>query len=42
MTAAESLSYGYYDKFYQNVFPGAVNTAGTTVAISAYNNASDS
>jgi catecholate siderophore receptor len=27
-----------YDKFYQNVFPGAVNAAGTSVAISAYNN----
>lgn len=28
-----------YDKFYQNVFPGAVNGAGTLVSISAYNNA---
>ncbi|MFP1133242.1 TonB-dependent receptor [Asticcacaulis sp. W401b] len=27
-----------YDKFYQNVFPGNVNAAGTTVGISAYNN----
>jgi catecholate siderophore receptor len=27
------------DKFYQNVFPGAVSTNGTTVAINAYNNA---
>jgi len=27
------------DKFYQNVFPGAVNNAGTGVALSAYNNA---
>ena len=27
------------DKFYQNVFPGAVNAAGTEVAINAYNNA---
>lgn len=27
------------DKFYQNVFPGAVNAAGTQVAISAYRNA---
>lgn len=27
------------DKFYQNVFPGAVNAAGTQVAINAYNNA---
>ena len=26
-----------YDKFYQNVFPGAVNAAGTTVSISGYN-----
>ncbi|MBL8269714.1 TonB-dependent receptor [Steroidobacter sp.] len=37
-----------YDKFYQNVFPGAVNTApiagnpaGTMVQISAYNNATE-
>lgn len=28
-----------YDKFYQNVFAGAVNAAQTTVQISAYNNA---
>lgn len=27
-----------YDKFYQNVYPGAVNAAGTSVSISAYNN----
>lgn len=27
------------DKFYQNVFPGAVNAAGTRVSISAYNQA---
>jgi catecholate siderophore receptor len=32
-------SYGDYDKFYQNVFPGTVNAAGTSVSISAYNNA---
>ena len=32
-------SYGDYDKFYQNVFPGAVDATGTTVSISAYNNA---
>lgn len=30
-----------YDKFYQNVFPGAVNAAGTTVALSAYNNGTE-
>jgi catecholate siderophore receptor len=34
-------SFGDYDKFYQNVFPGAVNAAGTTVNISGYNNATD-
>ncbi|MFD2366770.1 TonB-dependent receptor [Pseudoduganella sp. GCM10020061] len=28
-----------YDKFYQNIFPGAVNGAGTMVSISAYSNA---
>lgn len=27
------------NKFYQNVFPGATNATGSTVAISAYNNA---
>jgi len=31
--------FGDYDKFYQNVFPGAINAAASTVAISAYNNA---
>jgi len=30
-----------YQKFYQNVFPGAVNGAGTAVSIAAYNNATD-
>ena len=30
-----------YDKFYQNVFPGAVNAAGTMVSLSGYNNATD-
>ncbi len=29
--------YADYDKFYQNVFPGAVSEDGTTVSISAYN-----
>ncbi len=38
MTLRNHLSYGDYDKFYQNVFPGAVDATGTTVAISAYNN----
>jgi catecholate siderophore receptor len=40
-TLRNRTSYGVYDKFYQNVFPGAVNAAGTTVTISAYNNATD-
>jgi catecholate siderophore receptor len=31
--------FGDYDKFYQNVFPGAINAAARTVAINAYNNA---
>lgn len=35
------VSYGVYDKFYQNVFPGAVAAGGATVTISAYNNATD-
>lgn len=30
--------YADYDKFYQNVFPGAVNAGDGTVSISAYNN----
>lgn len=32
-------SFGDYDKAYQNVYPGAVNAAGTAVSLSAYNNA---
>lgn len=39
VTLRTRVSYGDYDKFYQNVFPGAVNAAAATVAISAYNNA---
>jgi catecholate siderophore receptor len=38
-TIRSRVSYGDYDKFYQNVFPGAVNAAGTSVSISGYNNA---
>ena len=30
-----------YDKFYQNVFPGALNAEGTEVSLTAYNNATD-
>ncbi|HET7189809.1 MAG TPA: TonB-dependent siderophore receptor, partial [Gemmatimonadaceae bacterium] len=31
----------HYDKFYQNVLPGTVNTAGTEVNLTGYNNATD-
>ena len=33
--------YARYDKFYQNVFPGAVNAAGTQVSLAAYSNGTD-
>ncbi|MBI2381644.1 MAG: TonB-dependent siderophore receptor [Gammaproteobacteria bacterium] len=33
--------YASYDKFYQNLTPGAVNAAGSHVAFSAYNNATE-
>ena len=38
LTLRNRSSYGSYDKFYQNVFPGAVNAAGTEVSLSGYNN----
>ena len=38
MTLRSRVGYGSYDKFYQNVFPGAVDAAGR-VSLSAYNNA---
>lgn len=38
MTLRSRVLYGNYDKFYQNVFPGAVDAAGANVSISAYNN----
>ncbi len=34
-----STLFGAYDKFYQNIFPGAVNAASTLVSLSGYNNA---
>ncbi|HYG46527.1 MAG TPA: TonB-dependent siderophore receptor [Allosphingosinicella sp.] len=37
VTLRNRTSFGDYDKFYQNIFPGAVNAAGTQVALSAYN-----
>ncbi len=36
MTLRNRTSYGDYDKFYRNIFPGPVNAAGTQVALSAY------
>jgi catecholate siderophore receptor len=39
MTLRSRVSYGDYDKFYQNVFPGAVDATGRNVSIAAYNNA---
>ena len=41
VTVRNTLRFAAYDKIYQNVFPGAVNAAGTAVALSAYNNATD-
>ena len=34
-----STLFGAYDKFYQNIFPGAVNVDATTVSLSGYNTA---
>jgi catecholate siderophore receptor len=31
----------YYDKFYQNVYPGAVDTSGSQVSLLGYNNATE-
>ena len=31
----------HYDKFYQNVFPGALDTSGAQVTLQGYNNATD-
>lgn len=41
ITLRNATRFAVYEKFYQNVYPGAVNNAGTTVAINAYNNAQD-
>jgi catecholate siderophore receptor len=37
----DRAQYGRYDRFYQNYVPGAANAAGTSVSISAYNNATE-
>ena len=39
VTVRNRTRYAYYDKIYQNVFPGAVSDAGDAVSISAYSNA---
>ena len=41
ITLRNHTRFSRYDKFYQNVYPGSVNSTGTTVALSAYNNATD-
>jgi catecholate siderophore receptor len=40
-TVRNRTRYADYDKYYQNVFPGAVNAAGDAVGISAYNSRND-
>ncbi|RFC31899.1 MAG: catecholate siderophore receptor [Candidatus Nitrotoga sp. MKT] len=37
VTIRNRTRYATQDKFYQNVYPGAINAAGTEVAINAYN-----
>jgi catecholate siderophore receptor len=37
-TLRNRVRYTEYDKFYQNSYPGALDAAGTSVALSAYNN----
>lgn len=37
VTLRNRFRYSTVDKFYQNIFPGAVNAAGTSVSLSAYN-----
>ncbi|MEY3759800.1 MAG: hypothetical protein RIR39_1291 [Pseudomonadota bacterium] len=39
VSVRNSSRYANYDKFYQNIFAGAVNTVGDKVAIAAYNDA---
>ncbi|MDP3745914.1 MAG: TonB-dependent siderophore receptor [Phenylobacterium sp.] len=37
LTVRNNTVFAAYDKFYQNILPGAVNAAGTQVSISGYN-----
>jgi len=39
LTLRNRTRFMHYDKFYQNVYPGALNSDGTQVNLSAYNNA---
>jgi catecholate siderophore receptor len=41
LSLRNTTRFSTYGKFYQNIFPGEVNAAGTSVALSAYNNATD-
>ncbi len=41
LTVRSRLGYADYDKFYQNIFAGAVNAARTTVSLSGYNSGTD-
>ena len=41
ITLRSRISYADYDKFYENLVPGAVNTARTAVALTGYNSATD-
>jgi catecholate siderophore receptor len=41
LTLRNRTSYGDFDKFYQNIFPSALNTATGLVSVSAYNDSVD-
>lgn len=41
LSLRNTTRFSTYAKSYQNVFPGAVNATGTSVALAAYNNATD-
>jgi catecholate siderophore receptor len=41
ITLRNSTSYADYDKYYQNLVPGAVNAARTTLALTGYNSGTD-
>lgn len=40
-TIRSRTQYGYYDKFYRNVFPGALTAAADSVSLSAYDNGTE-